>query len=338
MANLPFRILEIHNNHDLPMLLLLAISRLLRLVLLPVLLVLIFPLIHQGQPRYVRLYIMVDGKKMSYESFGLSTRHAGDPVLVFEGGFGASGAVDFNGLFPALSKFSAGIGYDRNGEGESDEDSTIVTDGDLIRRLHAFLQTVHVAPPYILVSHSMGGAYIRLFTSLYPTEVIGLVFIDPTDFMETEQQDEQIKLMSRSGQGARAWVVPFQDSLASDTLLSLRTRHRAKRLAALFRIGFFQEYSSLEPLPNIPVSVLLAIDKPRDNSAYTSGELARFKAEDHFRIENYISMIEKNSKSCVIVLPGYRHSIHHQDPALVVSVIARVYQNALLKLKGRKQS
>jgi pimeloyl-ACP methyl ester carboxylesterase len=297
----------------------------------------IIPLTFLGQTHYTRQYIIVAGKKMSYESFGLKTRIPGNPVLVFEGGNLASGAINFKGLFPALSKIAAGIGYDRNGEGESEEDSTLLTDKDLIQRLHAFLEAVHVAPPYILVGHSLGGPYIRLFTSLYPSEVAGLVFIDPADFMLTEQQDEEFKRVTHSN-----YEFMLQDiqKTADDTSVSIRIRHHEKRLlSTIFQNGYFHEYTSLGPLPDIPIAVLLAYNRPIPASADTSGQLqtkARVNVMSHFRIENYTAMIENNHNSCVILLPGYGHFIHAQDPSLVVTVIERIYQKALARLKGLK--
>ncbi len=55
--------------------------------------------------------------------------------------------------------------------------TTLSTDAALLQRLHALLEALGIPPPYILVGHSMGGAYIRLFTALYPREVAGLIFI-----------------------------------------------------------------------------------------------------------------------------------------------------------------
>ncbi|WP_449399573.1 alpha/beta fold hydrolase [Chryseobacterium wanjuense] len=48
-------------------------------------------------------------------------------------------------------------------------------------------------PPYLLVGHSVGGAYIRLFSSKFPQDVYGLVFIDPTDFMLTSKENIEAK-------------------------------------------------------------------------------------------------------------------------------------------------
>lgn len=123
--------------------------------LLCAILSIMIPSINVGQPQYARHYITVVGKKMSYEGFNLKNRRLGTPLLIFEGGFGVGGAEDFKDLFPALSKISAGIGYDRNGVGESEVDSTLVTDRDLVQKLHLFLKTLHLPPPYILIGHSL---------------------------------------------------------------------------------------------------------------------------------------------------------------------------------------
>src|SRR5690606_6234890 len=45
-------------------------------------------------------------------------------------------------------------------------------------QLHKLLEKIDAKPPYILVGHSMGSSYNRIFRDLYPNEVQGLVFID----------------------------------------------------------------------------------------------------------------------------------------------------------------
>ncbi len=322
-----------------------AFTRWFRPVLLSMMWLLVFPPAQQAQSRDGqphpgrqpfpgRQYIMVAGKQMSYESFGLATRHPGSPVLIFEAGFSASGSLFFKNLFPALSNICAGIGYDRNGEGGSEEDTTLVTDEDLIRRLHAFLAAINVPPPYILVGHSLGGPYIRLFTALYPAETAGLVFIDPPDFLLTDQQNAQIRTISHDHKDAWTGSVNSFDSTAADTLNGRITRHRARRMANLFRRGPFHEYRSLSPLPDIPVVVLLAYHKPLNS--ITRSDPARFNAADHFRLDNLTAMVENNHHSAVVVLPGYTHFVTSEDPELVVGAIRRVYQNAVAAKKDAK--
>ncbi len=50
--------------------------------------------------------------------------------------------------------------------------------GQVAEELHAMLVKAKVAPPYVLVGHSMGGMTIRMFAALWPNEVAGLVFVD----------------------------------------------------------------------------------------------------------------------------------------------------------------
>jgi pimeloyl-ACP methyl ester carboxylesterase len=310
-----------------------------RPALLSALWLFVFPLAQQAQsgvrqPYPGRQYITVAGKKMSYESFGLATRRPGSPVLVFEAGFSASGSLFFKNLFPALSKTNAGIGYDRNGEGGSEEDTTLATDEAIIRRQHAFLAALNVPSPYILVGHSLGGPYIRLFTALYPTEVAGLVFVDPPDFMLTDQQNEQIKTMSQDGSGVFEGAIRSWDNTAADTLNGPLTRHRARRMAALFRMGPWREYHSLAPLPDIPVVFLLAYHKPLNSITKTNP--AKYNAADQFRLENFTAMIENNHHSAVVVLPGYTHFVTSEDPELVIAAIQRVCRNAMATKKEAK--
>jgi pimeloyl-ACP methyl ester carboxylesterase len=284
-----------------------------------------------------RQFVTVAGKKMSYTSFGLNNRRPGEPVVIFEAGFGASGAVDFTVLYSGLSKFTAGIGYDRNGDGESEEDPTIVTDDEIVRRLHLFLETVHLAPPYLLVGHSMGGPYIRLFTARYPEEVAGLLFIDATDFMLTDEQDEQIKIVSKSGKGSRAWVVPAMDAQANDTMNSPRLRHRSRRLANFFRSGdFWKLYSGLPPLPDIPTGILAAVHKPLSvEQRRDTGLVARLRAGEKFYTQNFARLIKNNHNSFFTLLPGYPHGIHSRDPQLVIACIQRLLNSILLSSKSR---
>ena len=51
---------------------------------------------------------------------------------------------------------------------------------DTSRLLHDALAAAGVARPYVLVGHSLGGTRIRMFAGVYPNEVAGLVFVDPT--------------------------------------------------------------------------------------------------------------------------------------------------------------
>lgn len=279
--------------------------------------------------------VVVDGKKMAYKSFGLETRKPGEPVLVFESGFGSGGGA-YEVLFPALSQKVAGIAYDRNGLGGSDIDTSLKNDGDVVRRLHGVLKALKIEPPYLLVGHSLGGPFIRLFTSVYPEEVAGLVFIDPTDFMLTAKEDEEVKLLSHSAMGYRELRVRLQDRFMADTTIPPGVRYEAKRVTNTW---YFKEYTSLQPLPDIPVTILISYNAPpspnelADSKRLNINIVPWFKEVNRFRIQHFAAMIENNRNSSMILLPGYSHGIHHQDPALGAAVILDLYNKVIAKKK-----
>ena len=50
----------------------------------------------------------------------------------------------------------------------------------IINDLHELLQRTPVMGPFVLVGHSIGGEYVRIFAAKYPSEVAGLVLVDST--------------------------------------------------------------------------------------------------------------------------------------------------------------
>lgn len=284
-----------------------------------------------GQSVYQKKYVTVNGSKMGYESYGLETRKPDAPVLVFESGLGSGGGA-YQMLFPLLAGKTTGIAYDRNGLGDSESDSTVKSDKDVVTRLHGLLQALKVAPPYILVGHSLGGPFIRLFAAVYPNEVAGLLFIDPTDFMLTEKEDEKIKVLSGSSMGYRKLLATMLERFSVDTSNSAGTRNEMKRVR---KTGYFEEYTGLAPFPDIPVTVLMsynrAIEKQEEELTKELGinSIPWFQEVNRFRMQHFAEMIKDNHYSSLILLPRYSHGIHHQDPQLASTVILDLYRRVV---------
>ena len=62
------------------------------------------------------------------------------------------------------------------------------------------LQAAGVAPPYVLVGHSMGGYDVRLFASLYRNEVVGMVLVDASHPDQENRFPPELKNMEGSWQ------------------------------------------------------------------------------------------------------------------------------------------
>jgi pimeloyl-ACP methyl ester carboxylesterase len=121
--------------------------------------------------------VKVKGHLMRAQTAGMSHGNAGQPTVVFEAGAGESFAT-WNSVVPAVAEFARTIAYERSGNGESEWDGQQPTSKHVAENLHLLLQQLGAAPPYVLVGHSLGGWYIRMYTGFYPEEVAGLVYVD----------------------------------------------------------------------------------------------------------------------------------------------------------------
>ncbi|KAB8067011.1 alpha/beta fold hydrolase [Janthinobacterium violaceinigrum] len=108
----------------------------------------------------------------------LTLRHATSrDVVVFENGSRAT--IDKWGTVPErLAQQASVFAYNRPGYGNS-ETATTPRDGrTIVEELRAALRFKGLAPPYVLVGHSLGGLYLQLYARAYPQEVKALVLVD----------------------------------------------------------------------------------------------------------------------------------------------------------------
>jgi len=289
-----------------------------------------------------RKFVSINNKKMAYKTFGLEARKANEPIVVFESGLG-SGGGSYGSLFPFVQNKFAGLIYDRNGIGESEIDTSVKTDADVVKRLHDLLKTLKISPPYLLVGHSIGGPFIRLYTSIYPNEICGLFFIDPTDFLLTKEEDNKVKINTLSSTGYQELLMIYFENIINDTSTSDGFRNEAKRELNESSLIFFKNYSSLQPLQDIPITVMIAYYKHIEHYETEMNENLKlginlipwWKELDELRIKHYAEMIKNNRDSRIILLPRYSHGIHQQDPKLVAEALIDTYENCITALKSK---
>jgi len=114
----------------------------------------------------------VAGRKMHIYCTG-----EGIPTVVLDSGLGNT-YVSWRKVQPEIAKFARVCSYDRAGLGYSDSTSGPRTSKVIAVELHELLQAAQITSPYILVGHSMGGYDVRLYASLYPGEVAGMILVD----------------------------------------------------------------------------------------------------------------------------------------------------------------
>ncbi len=142
-------------------------------------------------PEVGRLYD-AGGIKMHMDCAG-----AGSPTVILESGLGDS-YLSWRKVQPQIAKFTRVCSYDRAGLGYSEPSSQPRTSKVIAGELHTLLKAAGIAPPYVLVGHSMGGFNVRLYASLYPSEVTGMVLVDASHPDQENRFPPELKNMEGS--------------------------------------------------------------------------------------------------------------------------------------------
>lgn len=115
-----------------------------------------------------------------FQIAGLAGRRAGDPVLVFLNCLGGE-LQEWDPVLPLLREPMPHVRYNRPGIGGSQAVQGMLTPERASKHLKALLQELDVAPPYVFVGHSWGPTIALDYATRYPGEVVGAVYVDPTN-------------------------------------------------------------------------------------------------------------------------------------------------------------
>jgi pimeloyl-ACP methyl ester carboxylesterase len=222
----------------------------------------------------------------------------GSPAVIFEGGFG-TGIASWSTVQKDVAAFAQTVSYDRAGLGQSELGPKPRSAKHIAIELHAVLLKAGVKPPYVMVGHSLGGIFVRVFADMYPKEVVGLVLIDPSqesfnDWV-SKQQPERLKTVrsqvANAPEGVRAEFAALDTSDA---------QARAAKVPA-----------------GIPVTLLSA----------TEDETMPAEARKVW-IEKHKEWLATVPGSKHIIVEKSPHFIQAQQPALVIDSIREVLKQA----------
>ena len=115
----------------------------------------------------------VGGRRLYLECTG-----SGSPTVVLVSGL-AEASVYWRGwIAPVVAQNSTVCAYDRAGQGWSDPPPSPQDGVAVATDLHNLLAKAQLPGPYVVVGHSTGGVYVRIFAARYPDQVAGMVLLD----------------------------------------------------------------------------------------------------------------------------------------------------------------
>ncbi|MDB5423132.1 MAG: hypothetical protein JWQ29_548 [Phenylobacterium sp.] len=164
-----------------------------------------------------RLVRLAGGRRINLRCLGRGT-----PTVLLESGFGANSGAWWK-VQPQIAAVTRVCAYDRAGYGFSDP-GPLPRDGAAIARdLDRALRSAGIGGPYILVGHSAGGLYARLFAGRRLREVEGMVFVDSSVPFQDRRMAAALGPGAGSVEGIRRRVQRCLDATAAP---------RARTLAA----------------------------------------------------------------------------------------------------------
>jgi pimeloyl-ACP methyl ester carboxylesterase len=115
----------------------------------------------------------------------LNCAGSGTPTVILESGLGETAAY-WAGISNAVAHDTQVCVYDRAGRGWSDPVSSPQDGVAVATDLHVLLDRGRVPGPFVLVGHSSGAQYVRIFAGRYPEQVAGMVLLDgqPAEALE----------------------------------------------------------------------------------------------------------------------------------------------------------
>ncbi len=283
-------------------------------------------------------FITIDSTKIWINTIGIENRKKGQPVVVFESGLGTP-MDNWDKVLTGVSALAPLVTYDRPGIGESESDNEMPTLKNVSDKLIKILNHLGIAPPYILIGHSLGGAYVHGFAVYYPNLLAGLVIIDPADFTETklnkrkpyldigltnEQVDTLFKKWEKEDEENKIKPTNKPKSIIEEDVVLTHLRETD-----------FKEITDSK-FPNIPVHILTGgrYDTPPSFRIKELNDSLLFRAKLKNRVDRWTDVVQSVDKGMLFYSGDAGHFVQWDYPELLISSIRIVLQDyELIKKK-----
>jgi pimeloyl-ACP methyl ester carboxylesterase len=193
----------------------------------------------------------------------------------------------------------------------SDPAPTPRTARDFVADLHALLATAGLPGEYVLAGHSNGGLFTQLYASTHPRQVSGLVLIDAVHPAYHQRRLAMLKplLPPHAWEALRQEAMSVPHRLVDPEQVDIWTSERQTRLAL--------RRSPLRPMPLVVLAHGHADPQPGWPFVKEDERLWR-------QLQRELAQLVPGGRLVIATQSG--HDIQHEQPELVLDVIADVVQ------------
>ena len=298
------------------------------LFLIIILALLIAPIASMGAPQPPgRLVDVGGGINMHIYCTG-----EGSPTIVLDAGLNG-GTMSWARVQEQVSNHTRVCSYDRAGMSWSEPGTKPRTYMKIADELHVLLAASGEQGPYVLVGHSVGAHTVRFFVQKYPTDVAGVVLVDPaheeilsTELIPTIQQIQRgYTFYAQLGFwryilnpgfiiGVEGPNVPAEIINNLEVVYSPKSLHTAAdELAAMYEtVRALNTTNIMGAWGDKPTIVLSA-----DN------EIAQLTEA----LEHHKELASLSTRGEQVLVPG-GHNIHYEHPKVVAEAIVNIVNTA----------
>lgn len=240
----------------------------------------------------------------------------GSPTVVLVSGFGAPQTY-WNPVIPDLAAQTAVLTHDRAGIGKSEIGELPTHGKQAATDLYALLNKLNLPKPYILIGHSYGGSVVRLFASMYPDDIGGIVLEDAQheDILEEQRKILKGKDLEQLEEMVSRFAPPDNPKTEGD-----------------YRYITTEQVKNSKPLPQVPFVVLTAGDRLKGIPPVFSEEANKKIVELGIEMQKKLVAMIPGGKHIIVESVG--HNMHLERPEALITPVTEMIKEVRNKWKN----
>ena len=259
----------------------------------------------------------------------------GSPTVILDAGLGDS-SLSWRKVQPEIAKFTRVCSYDRAGVGYSEPSLAPRTSKVMASELHALLGAAGIRPPFVIVGHSMGGYDVRVYASLYPQEIVGMILVDASHPDQENRFPPELKNLEGSWH-REAEFITYTMPIGVPRLLGLCDDDPSARAADCNWHSSREQLAEMQAIPesatqagatgslgDLPLTVLS--HDPEKPSSEMRADLAKSVNESWEKMQDELAHL--STRGIHVVAKNSSHYIQIDRPDVVIDSVRRMVEHA----------